>query len=74
MNLTDAKTLLDALEESPQHVQLHHGELESLIAECMDEVYELAKSGADNDRKMQLVGIELRARLLLERYKKLTVN
>ena len=36
MNLTDAKTLLDVLQESPQHVQLHHGELERLIASCMD--------------------------------------
>ena len=74
MNLANAKTLLDSLEESPQHVQFHHGELERLIRECMDEVFTLAKSGADNDRKMQLVGIELRTRLLLERYKKLTVN
>ena len=74
MNLTDAKSLLDVLEESPQHVQLHHGELERLIASCMDEVYALAKSGNDNDRKMQLVGIEYRARLVLERFKKLTVN
>ena len=74
MNLANAKTLLDSLEDSPESVQLHFAELERLIASCMDEVYELAKSGADNDRKMELVDIELRARLLLERYKKLTVN
>ena len=36
MNLTDAKTLLDVLEESPQHVQLYNGELERLIRTCMD--------------------------------------
>ena len=74
MNLATTKSLLATLEQSPESVQLHHGELERLIASCMDEVYALAKSGDDNDRKMQLVGIELRARLLLERYKKLSVN
>ena len=36
MNLTNANTLLDSLEESPESVQLHHGELERLIASCMD--------------------------------------
>ena len=67
---------LSLLNQIPEivRIQLHHGELERLIASCMDEVYALAKSGDDNDRKMQLVGIELRARVLLERYKKLTVN
>ena len=43
MNLTDAKTLLDALEESPQSAQFHHGELERLIASCMNEIFALAK-------------------------------
>ena len=74
MNFTNAKTLLASLEESPQNVQLHHGELEQLIATCMDEIFGLATSGVDNDRKMELVGIEYRARLLLDRYKKLAVN
>ena len=40
----------------------------------MDEIFALAKSGENNDRKMELVGIEYRARLLLERFKKLAVN
>ena len=74
MNLATAKTLLDALEESPQHVQLHYGELERLIATCMDTIFELSLSSEDNDRKMALVAVEYRARLLLERYKKLTMN
>ena len=42
MNLTDAKTLLDALEESRESVQLHHSELERLIVSCMDAIYELS--------------------------------
>ena len=40
----------------------------------MDAIYELSVSGEDDGRKMQLDGIEYRARLLLERYKKLAVN
>ena len=32
MNLTNATTLLDTLEETPEDVSLYHGELERLIA------------------------------------------
>ena len=55
MNLTTTKTLLRELEQSPEHVQLHHGELERLIATCMDTIYKLSVSGENNDRKLQLV-------------------
>ena len=48
--------------------------LERLIATCMDAVYDLSVSGEDNERKMKIVAIEYRARLLLERFKKLAVN
>ena len=74
MNLANANTLLDALEDSPESIQLHHGELERLIRTCMDTIYELSVSGENNERKMQLVGIEYRARLLMERFKKLAMN
>ena len=74
MNLTDANKLLTELNDSPESVQLHHGELEQLIASCMDSVYRLSVSSEDNERKMRLVAIEYRARLLLERFKKLAVN
>ena len=40
----------------------------------MGEIYELSLSGKDNDRKMKLVKIEYRARMLLERFKKLGAN
>ncbi len=40
MNLANTKSLLDALEDSPESVQLHFGELERLIASCMDTIYE----------------------------------
>jgi hypothetical protein len=70
LNTADCKALLTDLEQSPRRVQLHHAELESMISWCMDEVFELAKSGEHRERKMELVGLEYRARLLLERWKK----
>jgi hypothetical protein len=36
----------------------------------MDEVFELAESGKHKKRKMELVALEYRARLLLERWRK----
>ena len=57
------------LEQTPRRVQLYHADLESLIAWCMDEIFELAKTDEFRERKMQLVGLEYRARLLLKRWK-----
>lgn len=74
MDLSKAEFLLTELERHPERAQLHHGEIEKIIASCMDEVYGLAKTGADDERKMRLVAIEHRARLPLERFKKLGVN
>ena len=47
-----------------------------LTIESMDAVavYELARRGDDDDRKMRLVGLEYRARLLLDRLKKTGLN
>ena len=73
-NTNECKALLADLEQTPRRVQLHHADLESLIAWCMDEIYELAKSGEDKDAKMQLVGLEYRARLLLKRWKEQNRN
>ncbi|MHC4696555.1 MAG: hypothetical protein ACYTFA_07430 [Planctomycetota bacterium] len=74
MNTTDCKALLSDLEQSPQRVQLHHAGLESMVAWCMDEIYRLAKSGKHKERKMELVRLEYRARLLVDRWKKQAQN
>ena len=74
MDFSQSKALLDDLQRSLARVQLHHGELVSMISWCMDEIYGLAKSGEDNDRKMELVALEHRARLLLDRWKKQGLN
>ena len=42
MNLTGTKSLLDALEESPERVQLHFTELESLIAPRVDAILDVS--------------------------------
>ncbi len=74
MITSGCKPLLADLGQSPRRVQLHHGDLESMIAWCMDEIFELAKSGEDKERKMELVALEYRARLLLERWRKRDQN
>ncbi len=66
--------LLSDLEHHPQQVQLHHAELESGISWLMDEIHRLAQTSEDDGRKMQLVAIEYRARLLLERWRKRNQN
>jgi hypothetical protein len=70
----DCRSLLADLERTPRRVQLHHAELETMTAWCMDEIYRLAKSAKHKERKMELVGLEYRARLLLERWKKRDQN
>ncbi len=73
MNLANTQELLRNLEREPEHVQLHKASLEVMIAWCMDEIHRLAQDG-ENQRKMQLVAIEYRARLLLERWTKRNLN
>ncbi len=74
MNTTDCQAFLADLEQWPQRVQLHRAELDSLIERCMDEIFELAKPGEEKERKMELAGVEYRARLVLERWKKRSQN
>ena len=74
MELTQREQLLTALEAKPDDVQLYHGDLESMIAECMGRVYELAKQGGRDEEKMQFTALEYRAPLLLERWKKRDQN
>ena len=40
----------------------------------MDEIFRLAESGEDDERKMKLVALECRARLVLERFRKRDAN
>ena len=74
MEIARTQELLRDLERAPERVQLYRSDLERCIAWCMDAIYEVAKRGDDDDRKMQMVGLEYRARLLLERLKKTGLN
>ena len=73
-NTNECQALLGDLEQSPRRVQLHHADLESLIAWCMDEIFELAKPSEDKERKRELAALESRARVLLKRWKQLDRN
>ncbi len=73
MEIASTQELLRDLERQPMRVQLHITELEEAIAWCMDEIHRLAQAG-ENQRKIQLVAIEYRARLLLERWTKRNLN
>ena len=73
MEIASTQELLRDLERKPERVQLHKTALEETIAWCMDEIHRLAQDG-ENDRKMELVAIEYRARLLLERWTRRNLN
>jgi hypothetical protein len=62
------------LEGQPVRVFLDHGEPETMIATLMEGVYQPSLTGAGDDRKMRLVALEMRARLVLERFRKGNAN
>ena len=74
MALSYFESLIADLECNLDSVQLHYLELEKFISWSMDEVYRLSKSGENNDLEMQIVALEYRTRLLLERCNKVGLN
>ncbi len=66
-NTVECQAFLADLEQTPRRFQLHHADLKSLIVWCMDEIFELARTGEEKERKMQPVAIEHRARLVRAR-------
>lgn len=47
MNLAHSEALVRQLEKSPDRVQLYHGELETMIATLMEDIYQLSLTAAD---------------------------
>ena len=74
MELSYFESLIADLETNLDKVQLHHLELEKFITWSMDEVYSLSQTGENDDLKMQIVALEYRTRLLLERCNKVGLN
>jgi hypothetical protein len=70
MNLNHCKTLIAELENDPQQLPAFYGELESAILWLMDTTFK-SKDAAEKSR---LAATEMRARLVLERFKKLGTN
>ena len=70
MNLDRCKTLIAGLEHNPEQLPAFYGELESTIRWLMDTTFE----SEDPAEKTRLAATEMRARLVLERYRKGNAN
>ncbi len=70
MNLDHCKTLIAELERDPEQVPAFYSELESAIRWLIDATSE----SKDSQEKTRLAVTEMRARLVLERFRKQNVN
>ena len=70
MNLTRCQRLARELEPDPERVPAFYGELETAIRWLMEETPKLT----ENDDKTRYAAIEMRLRLILDRYRKARVN
>ncbi len=70
MDLNRCQRLVAELEHDPGQVPAFYGELESAIRWLMDTTFE----SEDPSEKTRLAATEMRARLVLERFKKLGIN
>ncbi len=72
--ITDARSLIDTLERDPAKLRAYYGDIERLIARCMDELYLLALKKGCRTRRAALADIEYRARVVLKRCRGRVVN
>ena len=70
MNLSRCQALVANLERDPQRLPAFHGELEAAVTWLMDRTFE----ETNPDEKVRLAATEMRARLVLERYRKGNAN
>ncbi len=70
MNLSQCQALVADLERDPRRLPAYHGQLESAIKWLMDRTFE----STDPADKTRLAALELRARGVLERFRKANVN
>ena len=67
--ITDARMLMATIERDPAKLRAYYGDIERLIARCMDELYLLALKKGCRKRRAALADIEYRARLVLKWYR-----
>ena len=70
MDLSRCQALVAELERDPERVPAYYGELESAIRWLMDTTY----LDPDADKRTRMAAVEMRAPLVLERFKKLGTN
>ena len=70
VNLAYAESLIRELEAHPDRVPAYYSDLEAAIAWLMDTTFE----ATDPKHKARVAGVEMRARLVLERHKKSSVD
>ncbi len=72
--ITDACSLIGIIERDPAKLRAYYGDIERLIARCMEELYLLALKKGCRQRRAALADIEYRARLVLEGHREGWVN
>ncbi len=69
--ITDAQSLIAAIERDPAKLRAYNGDFERLIARCMDEQYLLAVKDGCRQRRAD---IEFRARLVEKGFRRECAN
>ncbi len=72
--ITDARSLIATIERDPAKLRAYYGDIERLIARCMDELYLLAIKKGCREKRAALADIEYRTRLALKRFRERYVN
>ena len=70
MNFSQCQALIADLERDPRRLPVYHGELEAAVSWLMDCTFE----STDPAEKTRLAALELRARGVLERFRKANMN
>ncbi len=56
--ITDARMLIDTIERDPAKLRAYYGDIEHLIARCMDELYLLALKKGCREKRAALADID----------------
>ena len=70
----NAVNIIDTIERDPARLRAYYGDIERLIARCMDELYLLALKKGCRAKRAALADIEYRARLVLKRDRERLAN